>query len=258
MKVHIVTNANRARYADSLRQMHEQRHRVFVEELGWRALKSEGGLEIDAYDDQHAVYMLAMTDGEVAGSARLLPSWRRSLTKDHLSNFVECGEPFTAPDIWEWTRWAPGDAKRPRDLSRSRRALLLAGLEFGLSRGAVAFTAVCDPKIVTQITHLGWRPRQIGLPTQFAEGTAVAITWNISFELLASTRRTFKAEGPASFEAPTSFAEEAADAELIPQIMANVVSLNSGVAKRRVASTVRKLLANHNASSAVKFAGARS
>lgn len=256
MKVHIVTSANRARYSDSLRQMHEQRHRVFVEELGWQALSSEGGLEVDAYDDQHAVYMLAMTDGEVAGSARLLPSWRRSLTKDHLSNFVSHDEAFIAPDVWEWTRWAPGDTRQPRELSKSRRALLLAGLEFGLSRGAVAFTAVCDPKIVTQITHLGWRPRKIGLPTQFAEGTAVAITWNISFELLASTRRTFKAEGPASFEAPASFAEELADAELIPQIMANVVSLNSRVAKRKIASTVRKLLANNSASPTVKYAGA--
>lgn len=256
MKVHIVTNANRARYSDSLRQMHEQRHRVFVEELGWRALNSNGGLEVDGYDDQHAVYMLAMTDGEVAGSARLLPSWRRSLTKDHLSKFVDRGESFTAPDIWEWTRWAPGDSKDLRQLAKSRRALLLAGLEFGLSRGAIAFTAVCDPKIVTQITHLGWRPRQIGLPTQFAEGTAVAITWNISFELLASTRRIFKAQGPASFEAPTSFAEEADDAELIPQIMANVVSLNSRVDRRRIASTVRKMLADHR-SSASKYVGAR-
>jgi acyl-homoserine lactone synthase len=256
MKVHIVTTANRARYSDSLRQMHEQRHRVFVEELGWQALNSAGGLEIDAYDDQHAVYMLAMTDGEVAGSARLLPSWRRSLTKDHLSNFIARDESFIAPDIWEWTRWAPGDSKQPRQLSKSRRALLLAGLEFGLSRGAIAFTAVCDPKIVTQISHLGWRPRQIGLPTQFAEGTAVAITWGISFDLLASTRRTFKAEGPSSFEAPASFAEEDIDAELIPQIMANVVSLNSRVAKRRIATTVRKMVADHRTST-VKYVGAR-
>src|SRR5262245_49684915 len=133
MRVHIVTAANRPHYADALVQMHRQRYEIFVEEKGWTEFCNADRLDIDEYDDKHAVYLIAMEAGVVHGSLRLLPSWRRMMMKDHLAHFVTRREVPSEPDIWEWTRWTPGSIKKRRHLVRARSALLVATMEFAQS-----------------------------------------------------------------------------------------------------------------------------
>src|SRR5581483_348121 len=112
MKVHIVTRANRAHYRNELEQMHRLRHEIFVDELGWSALRSDDGIERDEFDDDHAVYLVAAERGEVHGSLRLLPTWKRCMISERFPEWANPGLFRTGAGIWEWTRWAPGTTHR--------------------------------------------------------------------------------------------------------------------------------------------------
>lgn len=219
MRAHIVTCANRARYIDILDQMFRQRHDVFVDQMGWRSLASASGREVDEYDDDDAVYLIAIDTHRVVGSLRLLPSWRRSLMQDKFSEFVDGVVP-SGPDIWEWTRWAPLCAgSSARLLVRTRAALIGAAIEFAVSRRARLFTAVCDPKYIGQLLELGWRPEPLGLPQRFAEGTAIALQWAVAMSDLPMLRSVLRLKGPAAVEAPV-MTDEGPDLEAFAELAA--------------------------------------
>lgn len=217
MKVHIVTHANRARYRAALLEMHRQRYEIFVEEKGWREFEHPDRLDIDEYDDVHAVYLIAMEQGQVHGSLRLLPAWRRMMMRDHLSHFVTRGEVPAKPDVWEWTRWTPGTAKRRRNLLRTRSALLIATLEFAASRGVTAYAGVCDHHLLSQLFDMDWDAQPLGMPTPYGDGGAegIAVTWPVKPHHLRATRALLKFEGVATLEVPPALQEGANELPLI-------------------------------------------
>lgn len=193
MDVEVLTKSDSAGSASLFEQMHRQRHQVFAEELGWTALRSDTGLEIDGFDDRHAVYLVAHEGREVQGSLRLLPAWRRSM-------LLECWPEHVAPDrrafdgtVWEWTRWCPGVAARPRTLLTARRALILAAVAFGQARGARRFVTLCETKFVDQLEALGWDPEPLGAPFPYAEGVAVGVGWDLRPNALLETAARLKA-----------------------------------------------------------------
>lgn len=202
MKVHIVTAANRDRYGRELEQMHRQRHEVFVGGLGWTELAQRDGLERDQFDDGSAAYLLAMENGDVQGSLRLLPTWRRCMLTECWPQSVTRGEPPRGPGVWEWTRWCPGTLARPKTLVRARRALILAALEFARSRLIETYVTFCDTKFVGQLVELGWNPEPLGLPEPYRQGQAVGVVWPVEDGLLERTRALFKVRDPVSLEAP--------------------------------------------------------
>ncbi len=202
MRVHIVTQANRALYGSELEQMHRLRHHVFVDELGWRDLQSPDELEIDEFDDEHAVYLIACKNGEVHGSVRLLPTWRRCMITQQFSDFLGGAAAPTGPDVWEFTRWCPGTMRSPRNLIRARAALIVASLEFARSRHIKKYLTFCETKFVSQIAELGWHSTPLCMPRPFTEGMAIAVAWDVQPNMLADTRKLLRAPAPVSFEAP--------------------------------------------------------
>src|ERR1700742_2143493 len=70
--IHVVTAANRHLYSEALAEMHRLRRIHFVEERGWTGLTVRDGGEYDAYDDEHAIYLLGIeANGSVSCSARM-------------------------------------------------------------------------------------------------------------------------------------------------------------------------------------------
>lgn len=60
-----------------LNDMYRDRKRIFVDMLGWDVPVIDGTYEIDQFDDEHAIYVVATNErGEHDGSIRLLPSIR--------------------------------------------------------------------------------------------------------------------------------------------------------------------------------------
>lgn len=205
MKVHVVTNANRSLYAKALERMHQLRHQVFVEELGWSDLRSDDGVETDGFDCEDAVYLLACEDGECFGSVRLLPTWRRSMLTEIWPEFITARhERVAGPDIWEWTRWCPGVMTKRHELVRARKALLLAALEFAGSRSVKTYITFCESRFLGQFEEIGWAPRPLGLPRPTADGgMSMGVIWDVTRGLLSETRRLFKIDEPVLIEAPT-------------------------------------------------------
>lgn len=67
----VVTRHNDFLYSDALDQMFRLRHRIFVERMGWEALRKPDAVERDEFDTSEAVYLLLMEeDGQVIGMAR--------------------------------------------------------------------------------------------------------------------------------------------------------------------------------------------
>jgi hypothetical protein len=69
-RIHVVTGDNGHLYGDELQQYFRLRHDIFVEERGWKDLHRPDGLEIDRYDNEHAVYLLAIDRERVVGGQR--------------------------------------------------------------------------------------------------------------------------------------------------------------------------------------------
>ena len=91
-------------FAGALMEMHHDRKQVFVDRFGWR-LPAEGSwLEVDQFDNDYAVYLLARSaEGRHQGSVRLLPSSRPHMLDTLFSHLCPDGVPG-GDDIWEISR----------------------------------------------------------------------------------------------------------------------------------------------------------
>jgi acyl-homoserine lactone synthase len=92
--VHIVDRSNRNAYRDELEQHFRLRHEIYVGERGWHDLARRDGREVDAFDNDDAVYLLGILPdkGVVAGS-RLVPSLKPHLMSEVFPQLAEDGVP---------------------------------------------------------------------------------------------------------------------------------------------------------------------
>jgi N-acyl-L-homoserine lactone synthetase len=95
--------------ADLMHGLGRYRHRVFVEKLGW-GLACQDDLEYDQFDRPDTLYMAARhDDGELVGTARLLPTNRPYLLKEVFPQLMG-GLPLPeTADVWELSRFAAVD-----------------------------------------------------------------------------------------------------------------------------------------------------
>jgi N-acyl-L-homoserine lactone synthetase len=76
---HIVTRANRDRYARQLDSMHAHRPEMFEGRPGGGPEAAAGRLGRDRFDDEHAIYVMGLDSwGEIECCVRLRPARRRS------------------------------------------------------------------------------------------------------------------------------------------------------------------------------------
>lgn len=210
MRVHVVNAANRAHYLDEIEAMHRQRHRIFVELMGWRALASDDGLDIDEFDNRNATYLLALDDaGVLRGSGRLVPTWRPHMLQNLFPEFADEPSPV-GPQIWEWTRHAPGDPSFSEAVNAQARAALHIGmLEFAASRAIEAFTGILETRILPRALTSGWKVTPLGPPRDYGEGTAVGVVIRFDPEFLAIARQRYGRFDPVLVEMPAGVAAEA-------------------------------------------------
>ncbi len=181
-----VWNEDRARLASSLAQMHRDRKRVFVDRLGWRLPVRDGQYEMDQFDDESAVYLLA-TDAQGAheGSLRLLPTTGPHLLSEVFPDLCEGGVP-RGPDIWEITRLCTApDLADPRPV---RQALLLGVVEFALLNGVRRYTCMTHVPYLNAVLAVGWDCAPLGLPREDAGVMVGAIAINMTPETLTIVR----------------------------------------------------------------------
>lgn len=202
MLAHIVTPANRGLYQRQLEQMHRHRRRVFVEERGWKALDNGSPLEIDEFDHEHTSYLLLLGDvGEVLASCRVTPSWKPHLNQT-LSDFIAHPEKATGPGIWEISRWIAGPGKDKHTDMKCRALMLAALAELSVSHQIDAYVGCMDLHQVNLMAEIGIHVEWLGEPTDYGEGTAVALRVSAGQPKLDLVRKLFRIDSPVTVMPP--------------------------------------------------------
>lgn len=200
--IHLVTAENRHLYADAIAAMHRGRHQHFIRERGWNTLTDQGGLELDEYDTEDALYLIGFDGaGDVAVSARILPADHGSLLSDHFGHLVSEG-PAHGAGVFELSRYYAAPSLRGRKHFPVKAAMNLAILEAVVERGARRLVGFTDVQVLGVMRYSGWRVRAIGLPADYPEGTAVAFEIACSPQDLSEMRDAVELPGRQLFEAP--------------------------------------------------------
>jgi N-acyl-L-homoserine lactone synthetase len=166
----LVLPESRFGFAGALMEMHHDRKQVFVDRLGWRLPAKGSWLEVDQFDNDYAVYLLARSDeGRHQGSVRLLPSSRPHMLDTLFSHLCPAGVPG-GDDVWEISRLVtnPMDAAGTSIL-RVHRLLALALAEFARENAIRSYTLVTEAYRVPALLSIGWPVMPLGLPT-FCDG----------------------------------------------------------------------------------------
>ncbi|GJD33988.1 acyl-homoserine-lactone synthase [Methylobacterium aerolatum] len=163
--IHVVNADQFRNYHDLLEEAWRLRHRIFVKEMGWSAIARDDGREIDEFDDDHAVHLLAVADGELVGYSRLLPTTRPYVLSSHLPELCE-GPPPSAPHIVEWSRIGVSEKVRTsgRRLNPTALDLLTAIVEWGLPRGIRGFVSEMPTSWLLRLLQLHIHALPLGLP----------------------------------------------------------------------------------------------
>ncbi|MDC7693529.1 acyl-homoserine-lactone synthase [Asticcacaulis sp. DXS10W] len=122
-------------HSDLFFNQFQLRHREFIERQSY-AVKSIDGMEFDEYDSLAAQYLVFTEDGRtVLGCSRLTPIDLGCMLADHFPDLVEDKSIFTAPRVWEGTRFCI-DSRLPSERRRLICQSLAVGyIEFGLAHG---------------------------------------------------------------------------------------------------------------------------
>jgi acyl-homoserine lactone synthase len=183
-RIHVITKDNKTLYEDKLQQYFRLRHEVFVGERGWKDLKRPDGREIDAYDNGHTIYLLAIDQDRVVGGQRLYPTLLPHMISDVFASMTGRNLP-RAPHIFEWTRYF---VIKERRTGRTDCRLLAAIQEFCLEEGITEVTAVVEMWWLPRWQQVGFKVRPIGLPTMVEGQPCIAAAIQISQESLDHVR----------------------------------------------------------------------
>ncbi|HZH11273.1 MAG TPA: acyl-homoserine-lactone synthase [Microvirga sp.] len=183
--VHVITHENRALYEECIQQFYCLRHEIFVEERGWGDLRRADGREIDAYDNDHSIYLLAIDAGRVVGGQRLYPTLLPHMISEVFPHMAQRGIP-QGRDVFEWTRYFVIKARRT---GRTDCRLLAAMQEFCLEEGISEVTAVVEMWWLPRWQQTGFKVRPLGLPHLIEGQPCIAAAIEISEQSLAHVRK---------------------------------------------------------------------
>jgi acyl-homoserine lactone synthase len=195
--IDLVLPETRFGFAAALMEMHHDRKQVFVDRFGWRLPAVGSWLEVDQFDDDYAIYLLARSpEGRHRGSVRLLPSSRPHMLDTLFSHLCPGGVP-AGDDCWEISRLVtnPVDASG-NSVLKVHRLLALALVEFALDNGIARYTLVAEAHRVPALLSVGWSVRPLGLPTLVDGEQLQALQIDLQPSTLRDMRRRLRIEQP--------------------------------------------------------------
>lgn len=189
--IEVVFPESRFEHAPALMQMHHDRKRVFVDRLGWSLPSRESWLEVDDFDNESAVYLVARSPetGRHIGSVRLLPSTGPHMLASLFRHLCAANVP-TGEDCWEISRFVtcPPEVEGTSVL-KLHRLLALALIEFAFLKSIRRYTLVTEAHRVPALLSIGWSVIPLGVPTTSADETLQALEIRIEEHVLTALRR---------------------------------------------------------------------
>jgi acyl-homoserine lactone synthase len=191
--LHVVAKDNRALYQREIEEFYRLRKAVFVDELGWNIPVQPGGLEIDQYDDDEAVYGFSFdVNRQLTMGCRYRPAHDRSLLMDVFSHALGPDTPDpTGPGVWEITRGICLESGGARHNQRRRACQMITPLELTRAAGGNRCIAFAEVRLLPLFIQMGWRVQLLGDPIDFGEGTGIAFEVDASDLAIAKIRRDF-------------------------------------------------------------------
>ena len=176
--IHVIDHRNKIFYTKVLEQYHRIRHDIFVGERRWTALSRPDGLDIDSYDNQHAVYLIALDGERVVGGQRLYPTLRPHMLSEVFKNLLDRELPVSKTTL-EWTRYFV--IKEHRRTATDCK-LLAAVQRYCLEEGITDLTAVGEMWWLPRWHQYGFIVHPLGLPRLIDDQPALAVRIEISEE----------------------------------------------------------------------------
>ncbi len=189
---------DRHAFSTSLIQMYHDRKRVFVDHLGWQLQTPGSWLELDDYDNDYAVYLMARNgqDGSHLGSVRLLPTTGAHMMDGVFPDLCVDGHP-RGPTVWEISRLvASVQGNAGTRLLRVHRLLALALVEFAMLNAIGAYVLVAESQRVPALLSVGWRVTPLSLPTEHDGETIEALCIHIEPDSLVRMRARLGHDAP--------------------------------------------------------------
>lgn len=190
--VHVITSDNRTLYAEALEEHHRIRHSIFVGERGWSDLFRPDGRDVDAYDDNNSIYLLAIDNTKIVGGQRLYPTVLPHMLSDVFPFLVKKNIP-SCDSIFEISRYF---VVKDRRFGRTDCIMLAGLLEFCIDEEITQLTAVVETWWLPRWQQAGFKVRPLGLPVVVEGQPSFAAVIDISSETLASVRRIAGLRGP--------------------------------------------------------------
>lgn len=166
--IYAISKDNRSAFARELDAMYRDRKRVFVDWLKWDVPVVDGVYEMDQYDTDDTVYIVAADPqtGQHWASMRLMPSTKPHMLEEIFPMLCEDGVPV-GDDIWEMTRICLSPSL-PREQARENLGLTWLGtIEFCLPRGIRTITGLTHANFISNFLAAGIDLEPLGPPKDF-------------------------------------------------------------------------------------------
>lgn len=173
-----------------LKSMFADRKRLFVDFFGWDVPIVDGQYEMDQFDDDHSVYIIASSSGaEHEASIRLYPTMQPHMLDMLFPHLCPFGVPV-GESIWESTRLCLPRRHGAEGRRELRNRLFSAMVDVALDRGIKSFTGVIPEAFRKEVLSLGWRAEPLGPAVRIPGGPIGAFLIHIDGETCARLRWT--------------------------------------------------------------------
>jgi acyl-homoserine lactone synthase len=188
--IEVVTSRNALLYKDALHDMYHLRHRIFVERMGWEALRKDDRLEKDQFDTDDAIYMLlTQDDGTVIGTHRMLPTTKPHLFSDVFSKACAVKGVQRGEKILELTRTCVDEELLDRKATELARKRIMVGLfEFCLRAGYEQVTIFTPTDLLFRYLLIGIDIKPLGMPMDIDGNKQVAVIVTVDQRALDAMR----------------------------------------------------------------------
>lgn len=183
--IHAVSAVNRHLYEDVVEQHFRLRHEIFVEERKWETLRRPDGREIDSYDNEDTVYLLALEDRRVVGGHRLYPTTKPSMMSEVFPHLAAVRGYPSDPLVWEWSRYFIVRDRRDGILNLQ---LMAAVQEFCLDQGIAQVSAIMETWWLPRFHEAGFVVTPLGLPALVEGAWTMAACIDVRQETLDALR----------------------------------------------------------------------
>lgn len=196
--IFIVNPANRHLFASELDQMHRHRKCVFVDQLHW-SVPVVAGREIDAYDRNSTIYLLARDHCcmPLLASARLLPTTAPHLMSDLFTHACGGTTPV-GPQIWEASRFCAAPELSSRRRLSQLWQIFCGVMETALLHGVEQIIFTANASLLPLALNCGWHARPLGATFADGDDEITAISVDINLPGLRALRQRFGIAGPVT------------------------------------------------------------